>query len=480
MQFTRNSSGYRSGSSLQSSRLGSTTRDPNIIYDNGLNSPDLHDVLGVISDDNRPYSSVPLHDSRNPGSSSSSQFGQSDDELLQEQLSALSPLQRLLDKTGLTNFAGNIRANYKTAMEERQYNSVQEMTKRMQQAGLNADLTGVQGSEADESGAMIEGMSNSASGAVLKSFGDSVMSMVTGIVGMVDNVVSIKNSIAGLTNETLQTGLLGDDYADGIIDKLAGDFLNSGDPQLSTIQTDDDLRSLSDNFIDSVLKESSTDWFKGLDIPARQRKILNQRLRQRLGSATGKKTFYELVSGTYRGYRGAKLEQAITVASEKPVVLNGDTPDEIVTSALGHLGEIIFKSDYFEAISNLNYQEAFDATAQANAENATNQYNTDFYNSASGSLAGSAHNTGYQSQKSSDEWNKSQNDLKNKLMSFADDLKKSPNKTERYLGEILPYLIVLFMGDVRLNMPALPSVTKKNTVINNDNRGQDNHREYNN
>lgn len=385
------------------------------------------------------------------------------DELLQEQLNSLSPLQNLLDKTGLTNFAGNIRANYKTAMEERAYNSVQAQTERMRQAGLNADLLGVQGTEDDSAGSMIEGMKDVASGAFIKNFGDSILSFATGVVGLAHNFISMSG--ASMSNElnALSAVSEGGSIGDSMIDALAGDFLNSGDPALSTVQSDAELMKMSDKFLDSITKEGTTDYFKHYVKSKRLRKLLNKGLLERLRSASGKRDFYNAIKDTYDSYFGAKVSQSKVSAAEQPVE-NG----EIIGDFFDNIGNILVKSDYFTHLNEYLYQKTSNPELQAQSENANARYTRDFYNASDGETAGKASNSAYENQDLRQQYEKDVNLVKNELMAYAEKLRKEGrNAFERGLGAALPLVIPVLLGDIQMNIPPLPNVQRRQTNVTN-------------
>lgn len=422
----------------------------------------------VRSGHNNPYVN------QNGTVDANSAFGSSSDgdELLQAQLDSLSGLQRLTDKLGLTNFSGQIYANYKTAMDERDYNSIQSVVAREQQAGLNADLLGAQGSESDVAGNMIEGMQAQGSGAFLESFGNNLVNFIQTGMSIASGVLSFET--LGLNRDlAVLGGMSGDDMASEFIDALGGDFLSRKEGDLSAIQTTDELRALSDNFIDEVVKDGSIDYFQGLVKNKRLRSRLNEQMKRKLRSASGKREFFDAISSTYKSHYNARLQQAISNAAEGKVVEdeNGDFID-----VFNHLGDIFVNSQFVEAMNNLKYLQATDPALQAQSENAQNQYSADYYNAANGTVAGEATNATNNATKEQAKWAKSLDEMRNQAMDYLNsEIAKCDNTKEgkrmKTFLVALKYLMPTFFGGSMLQMPNLPFTINQNhtnkTTYNN-------------
>lgn len=389
--------------------------------------------------------------------------GSDEDDLLQAQLDSLSGLQRLTDSLGLTNFRGQIYANYKTAMDERDYNSIQSVVAREQQAGLNADLLGAQGSESDVAGNMIDGMQAQGSGAFLESFGNNLVSFIQSGMSIASGILSFET--LGLNRDlAVLGGMSGDDMASEFIDALGGDFLSRNEGDLSSIQTTDELRALSDNFIEEVIKDGSIDYFQGLVKNKRLRSRLNEQMKRKLRSASGKREFYDAISSTYKSHYNARLQQAISNAAEGKVI---EDENGAFIDVFDKLGDIFINSEFVQAMNNLKYLSSTDPALQAQAENAQNQYSADYYQSANGIEAAEATNATNKATKEQSKWAESLDKMRNNALDFlnneiakCDDTKEG--KRMKTFLVALKYLMPTFLGGSMLQMPNLPFTINQN------------------
>lgn len=397
------------------------------------------------------------------------------DDLLQSQLDSLSGLQRLTDSLGLTNFKGNIIANYKTAMDERDYNSIQSVVSREQAAGLNADLLGAQGSESDVAGNMMQGLQAQGSGAFLESFGQNILSFIQTGLSMAEGVLNFETLQLNKDVSVLGSSS-GSSLGSEFIDALAGNFLSRSDSDLSAIQTVDELRGLSDNFIDEVVKSGELDYFKGAVRNKRLRNRLNAQMMRKLRSASGKKEFYDALTSGYKSHYNAKLQQAIDAASEGAQV--EDMSGNLIDFFDG-LADVMIKSPYMEALNNLKYLSESNPQLQAQAENAQNQYSSDYYNSASGFTAGQAANAAGEASQSQAQWAKALDDMRNQMLTFIDgeiakcDTSTPAGKRMKTVLVMIKYVAPSFFGGSMLQMPSLPfSVKQDKSTHNNYNNSQ--------
>lgn len=376
------------------------------------------------------------------------------------QINGLSSWQEFLDRLGLTNYRGQILANAAVRDEERNYNSPAEQVKRQEAAGLNSDLLGLMGAESDTAGSTMES-NRAAHEQALTGFSNAVQGLFTGLVGLANGYVEFTNAITSGDKNMLTASLLGDEIGSNMVDRLAGDFLSGGDPSLKSIQTSDELRSLSDKFIDPLLKEGDYDFFKGVVRSPRLRKMLNSRLKNYLNSASGKADYYDAVNRAYSSVYGARLQQKINDAADG--VIEGRDGEDAVTDVFTNLGSIIMRSRYYEALNAADYAQVYDPTLNASAENASNQYSSDFYGNLNGHSAA-------ENQNQSNEWNTTVNELKNDIMSYCKELQNSDNKTLRKIGSILPVVAMYFLGALprpTIPFPDIKPGAKVNNTTNN-------------
>lgn len=391
------------------------------------------------------------------------------DPLLDQQLAGLSGLQRLTDSLGLTNFRGQTIANYKTAMDERNYNSIQEVVKREQAAGLNPDLLGAQGAEDDQAGNMIGAMQAQGSGAFLQSFGEGVLSFVQTGLSLAQGVMSFET--LGLNQDLAVLGSSsGTALGSEVIDTLAGDFLSRKDSDLSAIQTTDELRALSDGFVDEVVKSGDVDFFKGLVRNQRLRKRLNEQMLRKLRSASGKREFYDALTSGYKSHYNAQLQKAISNAAEGKII--EDDQGQIYDIFDG-LANIWLNSEYFQALNNLKYLKEFDSTAQATAENAQNEYTGTYYQTLDPVKAANADNATNVARNEQAKWAGSLDKMRNEMMEFLNseiakcDTTTKEGKRMKIFLISLKYVAPTFFGGSMLQMPSLPFSVKQDKSTHN-------------
>lgn len=397
------------------------------------------------------------------------------DPLLDQQLAGLSGLQRLTDSLGLTNFRGQTIANYRTAMDERNYNSIQEVVKREQAAGLNPDLLGAQGAEDDQAGNMIGAMQAQGSGAFLQSFGEGVLSFVQTGLSLAQGVMSFET--LGINQDLAVLGSSsGSSLGSEVIDTLAGDFLSRNDSDLSAIQTVDELRALSDGFVDEVVKSGDIDFFKGVVKNQRLRKRLNEQMLRKLRSASGKREFYDALTSGYKSHYNAQLQQAISNAAEGKVV---EDDEGQIYDIFDGLANIWLNSEYFQALNNLKYLKEFDSTAQATAENAQNEYTGTYYQTLDPVKAANADNATNDARSEQAKWAASLDKMRNEMMDFLNgeiakcDTSTKEGKRMKIFLISLKYVAPTFFGGSMLQMPSLPfsvKIDQSHNVKNTDYR----------
>lgn len=391
------------------------------------------------------------------------------DPLLDEQLAGLSGLQRLTDSLGLTNFRGQTIANYRTAMDERNYNSIQEVVKREQAAGLNPDLLGAQGAEDDQAGNMIGAMQAQGSGAFLQSFGEGVLSFVQTGLSIAQGVLSFET--LGLNQDLAVLGSSsGSSLGSEVIDTLAGDFLSRKDSDLSAIQTVDELRALSDGFVDEVVKSGDIDFFKGIVKNQRLRKRLNEQMLRKLRSASGKREFYDALTSGYKSHYNARLQQAISSAAEGQVV---EDDQGQIYDVFDGLANVMMKSEYYQALNNLKYLKTFDSEAEATAENAQNAYTGEYYQNMNPETAATADNATNTARNEQAKWAASLDQMRNDMLKFIDgeiakcDTSTKEGKRMKIFLISLKYVAPTFFGGSMLQMPNMPFSVKQDKSTHN-------------
>lgn len=408
------------------------------------------------------------------------------DPLLQEQLDSLSDWQRFTDSIGLTNNAGQIKANYATAMDEREYNSVGSQIARMQEAGLNADILGAQGNESSVAGQMIEGMPSSAEAA--SGFADAVSGFIGNVVGLAEGYVNIKSTLLNQDSSILNTMFQsGNNLAGSMWDVLAGRFLDNSEGLNSIKSGKIDIDSAINEFIDSVTKDDSFEFVSDSVVGnKRLRKGLNSQIKKALAGAKGRADAYNSIKEAYSGYMGANSLGSVVRETDEmrfdskgKVLKPGDEGYESGVDYFGRLAQIITQNDvlsaymeYLGSANNVGYlsqlQNLNAPQVQANAEVAQNRYASEYYGNVDGKLSAEVQNQANDASKSQAEYDSIFNGMKADLMNLGQNLLHSEKGYEKALGGVLLMAVPYFMGQLRSALPSLP-ISVDNSTHNSTN-----------
>lgn len=318
---------------------------------------------------NRPQNLGANYDSlldANPYVGSLNQRKRTPWEEFQQMLGFRSAFDRDVDM--LTAQANEYYAQIAQQAYAENYNSPAAQAERERSAGINPDIAGnVTPGEAQTPGQDASVPDFSANDS-LNEFTDIITAGFTLATGLSSSIVDIM----GRTNQLRYASQANDVGIVGLARDLVTNLGTTPDDMQNNVEWTNQLPNyLADTY--------------GIHMSKREKTLFTRSIKNALSSMSAQTSLFEQSSDLFDARKKAKMKKGSCYSPTQ-------NEDEVLDILTRNLQEINDDTELYAAKNARDYQEKFNASAAAGAENAQNKYTGDFYDSSDGKAAGRAGN----------------------------------------------------------------------------------------